>query len=253
MTNAPAFDRPIAHRGYHTRDNGIIENSASAFAAAIDLGYAIECDLQLSGDDKPMVFHDDKLERLTGHKGKVRQLSAGQLGRIPLAGSIANDCAQRFEEMLEQVGGRTLLVVELKHQSDRETNQILASRAVEILKTYEGRVVLESFSPHLLQFARAAGFTGELGIVMTRNYSNEEGSLAALDAFLLRHLLHWPQSRFSFISCHNIALDLPMVRLWRSRGMPVTSWTIRSQDEADAALRHSDQIVFEGYEAPIAR
>ncbi len=189
MNTRLTFDRPIAHRGYHSRDNGIIENSASAFAAAIDKGYAIECDLQLSGDDRPMVFHDDKLERLTGHKGTPRLISAGQLGRIPLTGSSAGDCPQRFEELLEQVDGRTGLVVELKHQSDQEANRMLARRAVEVLKTYKGPLVLESFSPHLLQFAREAGYKGALGIVMMRKYSGEDGSLGALDAFLLRHLL----------------------------------------------------------------
>src|SRR6476661_8943253 len=57
--------RPIAHRGLHDTRRGVIENTASAFAAAIDSDYAIECDLQLSRDGEAVVFHDEGLERLT--------------------------------------------------------------------------------------------------------------------------------------------------------------------------------------------
>ena len=44
----PLFPNPIAHRGLHDRASGVIENSASAFEAAIAGGFAIECDVQLS-------------------------------------------------------------------------------------------------------------------------------------------------------------------------------------------------------------
>ena len=36
-------------------------------------------------------------------------------------------------------------------------------------------------------------------------------------------------------------------RLFRALGKPVTSWTIRSEAEAQAALDGADQIVFEGF------
>ena len=63
----------------------------------------------------------------------------------------------------------------------------------------------------------------------------------------LRNLLHWPISRFDFLSVDRAALTLPAVRLCRARGKPVTSWTIRSADQASAALANADQIVFEGF------
>ena len=64
------FDRPIAHRGLHDRNKGVIENSRSAFAAAIERGYAIECDVQLSSDGVPFIFHDDDFDRLTEAPGR---------------------------------------------------------------------------------------------------------------------------------------------------------------------------------------
>ncbi len=52
------------------------ENSLAAFKAAVDNGYAIECDLQISADGVPVVFHDDTLDRLTSETGPVRSRTA---------------------------------------------------------------------------------------------------------------------------------------------------------------------------------
>src|SRR5687767_3344145 len=68
--------KPIAHRGLHDAARGVIENCASAFTAAIEAGYAIECDLQLSGDGEAVVFHDETLDRLMVGKGLVASHSA---------------------------------------------------------------------------------------------------------------------------------------------------------------------------------
>ncbi len=70
--------------------------------------------------------------------------------------------------------------------------------------------------------------------------------------FILRHLLHWPLTRFDFISCREQALDLPAVKLFRRLGMPVTAWTIKSPAAALAVMGRADQIVFEGFTPPIA-
>ncbi|MGB3335731.1 MAG: glycerophosphodiester phosphodiesterase family protein [Devosia sp.] len=67
----PMFSKPIAHRGLHDRAKGVIENTASAFEAAIAGGYAIECDLQLTSDGVPIIFHDSDMKRLLGKDGAV--------------------------------------------------------------------------------------------------------------------------------------------------------------------------------------
>jgi glycerophosphoryl diester phosphodiesterase len=68
------FSRPIAHRGLHDRSKGVIENTPSAFAAAIEHGYAIECDVQLSSDGVPFIFHDDEFGRLTRATGRSDEI-----------------------------------------------------------------------------------------------------------------------------------------------------------------------------------
>lgn len=245
------FDRPIAHRGLHDKAAGVIENSRTAFARAIEGNYAIECDLQLSRDGVPMVFHDQKLDRLLGRPGRVIDTPAADLAALPLTGSAAGDCPQTFAELLAQVDGRALLQVELKHQTSPEATEALAQAAWSVAKNYPGPLVFESFDPRLLTAIRRAGYGGPLGIITWRydEPDDDTGAPNPFRDFLLRHLLHWPMTRFAFISCDKTALNLPMVRLFRALGQPVTAWTIRSRDEAEAALRGADQLVFEGFEA----
>src|SRR6185503_13156907 len=75
--------RPIAHRGFHDRANGRLENTLSAARAAVDRNFAIECDVQLSADEVPVVFHDDNLDRLTVTTGPLRQRTLAELKAIP--------------------------------------------------------------------------------------------------------------------------------------------------------------------------
>lgn len=253
MCAKPNFDRPIAHRGLHDRSRGIIENTASAFAAAIERGYAIECDVQLSRDGIPMIFHDDDLDRLTGVAGPVGNRTMAELASYTLLDSAAGDTPQRFDEFLAQINGRVLLQIELKQQPNQAATEVLAQTVMDALKGYRGPVTLESFDPKLIIEVKKRGATMPVGIV-TYAYDEPEWDQHLTDStkFILRHLLHWPVSRFDFISCRDKSLDLPAVKLFRSFGMPVTAWTIKSPAAALAVLGKADQIVFEGFDPPSA-
>lgn len=177
-------------------------------------------------------------------------LTATELTALPLIGSVAGDRPQRFTDFLRQIAGRTLLQVELKRQPPGAGTQTLARAAAEALADYSGPVTVESFDPALVEQVRTFGFTGMRGIITYRYDKPEwEGDLSAGQKFVLRHLLHYPWTRFDFISCHEAAVDLAAVRFFRRLGKPVTAWTIRSPEAARAALAGgADQIVFEGFD-----
>ncbi|SDG79026.1 glycerophosphodiester phosphodiesterase family protein [Pelagibacterium luteolum] len=248
MTTVP-FLRPIAHRGLHDKTSGVIENSASAFEAAIARGFGIECDLQLSADGEAVVFHDPVLDRLVGQTGAMRDVTAAEICAMPLLGSATHDCPQTFLAFLNQIAGRAPLVVELKHQADPEETQRLAARVAECIAGYNGDLVIKSFDPKMLIAVRKARYSGPLGII-TYGYDRPDwyGDMPASQRFVLRHLLHYPVSRFTFISCERTALPLPAIRLFRALGQKVMSWTIKSPAEATNARHHADQIVFEGFD-----
>ena len=247
------FPRPIAHRGLHDLAAGVIENSASAFAAAIAGNFAIECDVQLTSDGVAVVFHDDDMKRLLGLPGAIADATSAQVTTTPLLGSATGDCPQRFDEFLAQIAGRTLLQIELKQQRDAAGTALLARLVANSLAAYEGPVTVESFDPRLLIAIREAGFSGPRGII-TYDYDRPEwdSGLSEDQRYTLRHLLHWHETGFDFISCHQEALELPAIKFWRALGKPVTAWTIRSRVEAAAAWPHIDQIVFEGFNPDIA-
>src|SRR4051812_49154366 len=79
--------RPIAHRGLHDARAGRVENTPSAFAAAIAAGYGIECDLQLSVDGEAMVHHDERLGRLTDGDARLDTMTAADLKQVAFRGS----------------------------------------------------------------------------------------------------------------------------------------------------------------------
>ena len=53
-----------AHRGLHDVQRNIPENSMAAFSKAVENGYGIELDVQLTKDGVPVIFHDGKTGRL---------------------------------------------------------------------------------------------------------------------------------------------------------------------------------------------
>ena len=99
--------RPIAHRGLHDLAAGVVENTASAFEAAIAGRYAIETDVQISADGEAMVHHDDALGRLTEGMGRLAELSAAQIKSIQFKATA--DRILTLGELLDLVAGRATL------------------------------------------------------------------------------------------------------------------------------------------------
>ena len=142
--------RPVAHRGLHDAQKGVIENTPSAFAAAIAGGYGIECDLQVSADGEAMVHHDDVLGRLTAGDGRLDALMAAELKRIPF--NATGDRMITLTELCELVAGRTPLVIELKSRFRGDLGVV--GHAAKVLAGYRGPVALMSFDPAQIAAAR---------------------------------------------------------------------------------------------------
>ncbi len=238
------IERPIAHRGLHDRSRGRVENTASAFAAAIEAGYPIECDLQLTRDGEAVVFHDETLGRLTDETGRVIDRTAEELQRIPIRGSA--DRTQTLGELLEQVQGKVPLVIELKSHWDGSTG--LAERAVQVLSGYAGRFALMSFDPDLVAAVADLDPTMTRGIVADRVASHEYHLLPFRRRLELRSFGHLARSRPHFASYHARGLPYGPPRTLRRLGVPIICYTIRGKTEASRALRYCDQITFEGFQ-----
>ena len=129
----------IAHRGIYDNKK-TIENTIGAFIKAINKKYAIELDLHLTKDKKIVVFHDDKLERLTNEKGYIKDKTLEELKKIKL---INGSSIPTFEEVLKLVNGKVPLLIELKDSIGFK----LEKEVVKELKNYNGEYAIQFCRP----------------------------------------------------------------------------------------------------------
>lgn len=233
---------PMAHRGLHDKGMGIFENSSSAFGAAVDAGYGMECDIQLSSDGEAMVFHDATLERMTEGSGRLFQQDARSIGAMKLGTS--SDTIQTLGELLEQIGGKTPLLVELKNV--RAAGQ-LEKRTADLLQSYKGQVAVMSFNPGSMKwFAQNAPriVRGQLSHAFISQASRKR---PALQRFLARHLFVNFISKPHFIGYDINHLPRPATSLLRALGKPILSWTVSTQHHREVAAKYADNIIFEGF------
>ena len=246
--NAPDWltARPIAHRGLHSKQSGLVENTPAAAAAAIAKNYAIECDIQRTKDGEAVVFHDFTVERLMRAEGRVDAFRADDLAQLSF-----KDCDQKIvslPDFLVSIGGRTPVVVEIKSRYDGDMR--LADRAMAAVAAYVGPVCLKSFDPAVLVHLRGAGAPCPLGLVAQARYDGEEwAGLAQEKRASFADLRDFPFARPDFLSW-NLA-DLPHavpMLCGQGIGMPVMTWTVRSREALARARLWVDQIIFEGFE-----
>lgn len=242
---------PLAHRGLHDLARGRPENSVAAFRAALDAGYGIELDVQVSRDGEAMVFHDEELERLTAETGPVNLRSAAQLSAIPLRG--ATEGIPTLMEVLDLVDGRCPVLIEIKDQSgDLGTSEGALERAVlSALSTYEGPAAVMSFNPHPIAAIRDAAPEIAAGLVTDDFNDPAWGFVPAARRAALQDLKDTEALGLEFISHNRSDLDNPAVARLKKHGLAILCWTIRSETEEAEARRIVDNITFEGYAAKL--
>lgn len=249
--------QPIAHRGLHDESKGIVENSLSAFRAAAEAGYPIELDVQLSKDGEAMVFHDPFLDRVTGVKGRVCDLTAAELERLHLEGTA--DPMPSLEQVFQQVGGRVPILIETK-QLDYPVGP-LEERVARLIVAYGQPVAIHSFSPDSLGwFAKHLPGVPRGQIAMdyahagtSREYTSRgEVMLSGLHKWALTNLLRFRTANPSFISYD--LNDLPRLSTTVARwlGLPLLAWTVTTPEELARARQRADNVVFETIRPPVA-
>jgi glycerophosphoryl diester phosphodiesterase len=251
MTPLPQvfLTRPIAHRGYHDKTAGRIENSPAAFASAMEAGYGIELDLQLSRDGVAMVFHDDVLDRLTVEKGPVRDRDAKALQSIVLKGGT--DTISTLAQVLAQVGGAVPLLIELKDQHGEmcDTDGALEQATADALSAYDGPVALMSFNPNMIRRIGALCPDIPRGLISSAWRKIDESHVPVDARARLAGIPDFETVGASFLSHDVTNLSSPRVEQLKARGTPILCWTVRNPQQEHEARKVADNITFEGYAA----
>ncbi len=205
----------------------------AAFAAALDGGYAIECDLQLSADAQPVVFHDDTLDRLTDDAGPVNDRSAIALQKIALSGS--QETIPLLADLLALVAGKVPLIVEMKDNG--ECNIAFAEAVANTLGDYSGPLAVMSFDHAILEAM------GQVAGNLPRGLVAKGGWRTAA-----RHLRAMIRLRLDFMTYKIV--DLPTLAPWICRYIlrrPLLCWTVRTDADRKCSDRWTDQMTFEGF------
>ena len=232
----------IAHRGLFDNKIGIPENSIPAFRWAVENGYGIELDVQLTADHQMVVFHDESLKRMCGvdhilHKCTLAQLQHFTLGetaeRIPL-----------FEDVLKVIGGKVPLIVEVKAEGDWKAT---TKKMAEIMDGYDGVYCMESFHPLAVEWFRKNRPYVIRGQLST-NYFRDEPGRRWTEKFVLTNLLLNFKARPDFIAYNHIWSRSPGYALCRKLfDVENVAWTIRNQDELKRAKKIFQVIIFDSF------
>lgn len=227
----------IAHRGLC--EHKFPENTLGSFQSAIDLGYAIEFDVQQIADGTVVVFHDSTLKRLTGKDGYLKNLKKEDLKNCYIANSQYS--IPTLEEVLKFINGRTPILIELKNYGKVGS---LEKAVWEHLKSYKGEYAIQSFNPYSLSWFKKNAPSVIRGQI-SGFFKNQKLSLFK-KIVLKRMAFNKTVSEPHFISYDATTLPNRFVEKWDH--LPIIAWTIRSQEEYMKIVGYCDNIIFEGFE-----
>lgn len=246
MKNRPDYSalmkKYYAHRGLHDNETDAPENSMAAFKKAVDAGYGIELDVQLTKDRIPVIFHDETLRRVCGVRGNLRDYTYEELQEFPLLKS--KERIPKLDDFLSMVDGSVPLIIEIKVHEDVDT---VCSVADQLIREYRGPYCVESFHPLAVKWYkdhRPEVIRGQLSTCFSK-----DGEIESWEKRLLHYLLFNFGTRPDFIAydCRfrgNISRRI-CKNLYKALSV---AWTVKSQEQMEACRKDFDLFIFEGFE-----
>lgn len=231
-----------AHRGLWNDEEGVPENSLTAFRRAVERGYGIELDIQMTSDGKLVVFHDSTLTRMCGIDKKLVDCSYDELQNYRL--KYTEEKIPTLNEVLEIVNKKVPLIIEVKADGDYlEATKKLAER----MDNYGGLYCMESFSPLAVEWYKKNRHDIVRGQLST-NYFADDANRDWNEKFMLTNLMYNFKSSPDFIA-YNFQYEKQFTfRLVSTLYKPENvAWTVRSQEELNKAKNSFQMIIFEGF------
>jgi glycerophosphoryl diester phosphodiesterase len=194
----------VAHRGFSGR---YPENTLASVRAALELGVdLVEIDVQETRDGELIVFHDYRLNRICGVRGRVRHKTLAEIQRLNLQ-------VPTLREVLTTCRGKARVLIEIKRADPHKVAELIAKLRME------GEVVVFSLSvPRMRRFAATAPGVPRFGLIAR----NPLWAMARLKAAvkveglgISRRLVTSPR----------------IVRRFHRRGWKVFVWTVNREVE----------------------
>ncbi len=228
----------IAHRGCHTKDGVVPENSRLAFMLALDKGYGIELDVNVLKDGTVVAFHDYHLNRLCGDPRNVDTITKTDLESLRLLES--DQKIMTIDEVLSLVDGKVPLLIELKPHG---SILLLCESLMKSLSTYRGTYAIFSFHPKVVYWFKKHHpniIRGQIAETFKR-----DPNMPKVIKWMMKNMIFNPFTKPDFISYY--IHDMPTKKLTRlhKKGITIISYAAQSQEELDFVKSHYDNAVFE--------
>lgn len=237
------FGVHYAHRGLFDNNSAAPENSLAAFRLAVENGYGIELDVQLSKDEIPVVFHDASLKRMCGVEGYVWDYTLAELQQMKLASS--DETIPAFADVLDTIAGKVPLIIEYKLDRVQTNVCELGNELLDAYtKKYQGIYCMESFHPLAVIWYRKNRpdiIRGQLSEEFWKNESQKGQHYLLLLSFLLTNVATRPD----FISYRHSDYKNPSRRLCKALGALSVAYTIKSKEDYEKMKKQFDLFIFD--------
>lgn len=190
----------VAHRGAWW--DGYPENSHEAFEEAARRGFPAECDVWETADGKPIVIHDETLNRTTTATGLVSHFSSTQLAQISTRQSQLEDFGFNPPPLLEEVAD-LVHYIEIKPSNAKE----LVKKVIRIMRGKKW--VLQSFYSANLEHALSED--AKLPVAFLADDA---------DSLQLAIVNKWN------VNANHELLDERTIHKLRDRGLRIGTWTV---------------------------
>lgn len=232
----------IAHRGLFNNVD-IPENSLVGFKKANEDGYGIELDVQMTTDNKLVVFHDANLNRMCGVDKKLTDCSYDELMKYNLKNTEHK--IPLFEDVLKILDKNTPLIVEIKPEGPCiET----CDKAIKMLKDYDLNYVMESFNPLVVYHLRKYYPDIIRGQLAYNMFNDKNSKTNFIIKFICTNLLGNFLTSPDFIaydikSRNNLSFKI-LSNLYKVERV---AWTVKNQEMLEECSNLYDQFIFDSF------
>ncbi|MFA5007349.1 MAG: glycerophosphodiester phosphodiesterase family protein [Candidatus Izemoplasmatales bacterium] len=230
--------RLIAHRGLHTADGHVPENTLAAFQAAIDSGYGIECDVNALRDGTVVVFHDKDLKRLCGDPRRLVDVDWEDVRDLSILGT--EERIHTLPEVLAFVAGRVPLLIELKPFGPYRP---LCEWFIRDMAGYEGVWAMHSFHPGAVNWFRKNH--PEIVRGQISEFFEDDEKMNPILKFAMKHLFFNLVARPDFVNYGVRNMPNRYCDRAQRHGIVVIGYAARSQETLDMMRSRYSNAVFE--------
>ena len=226
----------IAHRGLFDREK-IPENSMLAFDKALEKGYSIEIDVNMTQDGYIVVFHDNSLKRMTGIKNDITTMTLSEIKKLKLLGT--ENKIPTFEDVLLQVAGKVPILIEVKPNSKYKE---LMKKLINLLEKYNGKYSIQSFDPRIVYWLKKNTPHISRGQISSKNIREVKSRILKI---LLGKMVFNIITKPNFISYQYLSINKKFYKKQKNKGREVIAWTLKNKEDYEKIRDNCDMVIFE--------